>query len=76
MCDIMVIIQRTLRLGIRGKRVFTEKGKQRLWIFPGYYEVDERLPEKTLLQRKLKKHLLEGEKFGIAKGHIHGKIYR
>ena len=46
------------------------------WIFPGYDEVDERLPEKTLLQRKLKKHLLEGEKFGIAKGHIHGKIYR
>lgn len=40
------------------------------WIFPGYSEIDDKLPEKTLLQRRLKKHLLEGNKFGIAKGHI------
>ena len=40
------------------------------WIFPGYDAVDDRLPEKTLLQRKLKKYLLEGNKFGIAKGHL------
>lgn len=40
------------------------------WIFPGYDTVDEKLPEKTLLQRELKKYLLSGKKFGIAKGHM------
>ena len=40
------------------------------WIYPGYDIVDEKLPEKTILQRKLKKFLLGGKKFGIAKGHI------
>lgn len=40
------------------------------WIYPGYDVVDDKLPEKTLLQRKLKKYLLEGKKFGIARGHI------
>lgn len=40
------------------------------WIYPGYDVADDRLPEKTLLQRELKKYLLEGKKFGIAKGHI------
>ncbi|MCM1257748.1 MAG: hypothetical protein NC307_07825 [Roseburia sp.] len=40
------------------------------WIYPGYEVVDDKLPEKTLLQRKLKKYLLEGKKFGIAKGHV------
>lgn len=40
------------------------------WIFPGCETIDENLPEKTLLQRELKKYLLEGNTFGIAKGHI------
>lgn len=40
------------------------------WIFPGYSEVNEDLPEKTTLHRKLKEHLLSGKKFGIAKGHL------
>ncbi len=40
------------------------------WIYPGYDVVDDKLPEKTLLQRELKKYLLEGKKFGIAKGHM------
>lgn len=40
------------------------------WIFPGYSEVSEKLPEKTTLHRKLKEHLLSGKKFGIAKGHL------
>lgn len=40
------------------------------WIFPGYEHIDETLPERTSLQRKLKAYLLEGNKFGIAKGHL------
>lgn len=40
------------------------------WIFPGYSEVNENLPEKTTLHRKLKEYLLSGKKFGIAKGHL------
>lgn len=40
------------------------------WIFPGYSKVDEELPEKTTLHRKLKEHLLSGKKFGIAKGRL------
>ena len=40
------------------------------WIFPGIEKVDERLPERTTLQRKMKKYLLDGKKFGIAKGHL------
>jgi hypothetical protein len=40
------------------------------WIFPGYSNVDDNLPEKTTLHRKLKEHLLSGKKFGIAKGHL------
>lgn len=40
------------------------------WIYPGYGMVDENLPERTSLQRGLKKFLLDGNKFGIAKGHI------
>lgn len=40
------------------------------WIFPGYEKVDEFLPERTTLQRNLKKYLLSGKKFGIAKGHL------
>ena len=40
------------------------------WIFPGYTEINENLPEKTTLHRKLKEYLLSGKKFGIAKGHL------
>ena len=40
------------------------------WIFPGYSEIDQNLPEKTTLHRKLKEHLLSGKKFGIATGHL------
>lgn len=40
------------------------------WIFPGYETVDDNLPENTTLQRKLKKYLLSGNRFGIAKGCI------
>ena len=40
------------------------------WIFPGYDTIDDKLPEKTLLQRELKKYLLAGNKFGIARGII------
>ncbi|MBP5554007.1 MAG: DUF5596 domain-containing protein [Lachnospiraceae bacterium] len=40
------------------------------WIFPGYSDINEELPERTTLQRKLKEYLLAGKKFGIAKGHL------
>lgn len=40
------------------------------WIFPGAEQADESLPEETSLQRNLKKYLLDGRKFGIAKGHL------
>lgn len=40
------------------------------WIYPGHGEIDEELPERTSLQRELKKYLLAGNKFGVAKGHI------
>lgn len=40
------------------------------WIFPGIQTIDEQLPEKTMLQRKLKQYLLSGKKFGIAKGRL------
>lgn len=40
------------------------------WIFPGFDNVVELLPERTTLQRNMKKHLLDGKKFGIAKGHL------
>lgn len=40
------------------------------WIFPGYENVNESLPERTTLQRRMKKHLLDGKQFGIAKGHL------
>ena len=40
------------------------------WIFPGYSQIDENLPEKTTLHRNLKAHLLSGKKFGIAKAHL------
>ena len=40
------------------------------WIFPGCAKVDVSLPERTTLQRHIKKYLLDGKKFGIAKGHL------
>lgn len=40
------------------------------WIFPGIENIDESLPERTTLQRKMKKYLLDGKKFGVAKGHL------
>ena len=40
------------------------------WIFPGAENIDELLPEGTTLQREMKKYLLDGKKFGIAKGHL------
>lgn len=40
------------------------------WIYPGYHSIDENLPENTSLQRNLKRYLLAGNKFGVAKGHI------
>lgn len=40
------------------------------WIFPGCENVNESLPERTTLQRRMKKHLLDGKRFGIAKGHL------
>lgn len=42
----------------------------RNWIFPGAGSVDTDLPEDTTLQRSLKKYLLAGNKFGVAKGHL------
>lgn len=40
------------------------------WIFPGCENVNESLPERTTLQHRMKKHLLDGKRFGIAKGHL------
>lgn len=38
------------------------------WVFPGFSEVSEQLPEKTSLQKNMKKYLLEGKKIGWSKG--------
>lgn len=40
------------------------------WIYPGAENAGEALPERTELQRKLKEYLLQGKKFGVAKGHL------
>ncbi len=40
------------------------------WIYPGIETIDESLPERTTLQRNLKKYLLAGKKFGVARGHL------
>lgn len=40
------------------------------WIYPGFELINDSLPEGTTLQRRLKNYLLEGKKFGIAKGHL------
>ena len=47
-----------------------EHGWHMGWVFPGCSEINENLPEKTSLQRKLKEHLLAGKRFGNAKGHL------
>ena len=36
-------------------------------LYPGIENIDESLPERTTLQRKMKKYLLDGKKFGVAK---------
>lgn len=41
------------------------------WIYPGYKKINEDLPETTTLQRKLKRFLLDGNAFGVAKGHMY-----
>lgn len=40
------------------------------WVFPGHDSIDEHLPERTSLQRKMKEYLLKEEKVGVAKGHF------
>ena len=40
------------------------------WVFPGYTEASDDLPEDTSLQRRMKKYLLEGKKVGSAKGYL------
>lgn len=44
------------------------------WIYPGVESIDDDLPENTTLQRNIKKHLLAGNKFGIAKGHLKPEV--
>lgn len=39
------------------------------WVFPGHDSIDEQIPERTSLQRKMKEYLLKEEKAGVAKGH-------
>ena len=46
------------------------------WVYPGYQAIDNKLPEKTTLQKRLKQYLLEGNKFGVAKGHINWNYVR
>lgn len=38
------------------------------WVFPGYNEISENLPENTGLQVNMKRYLLEGRKIGWSKG--------
>lgn len=45
------------------------------WIYPGVESIDDNLPEKTTLQRNIKKYLLAGNKFGVAKGHLKNEIF-
>ncbi len=40
------------------------------WVYPGCKTVDETLPEGTSLQRRMKAHLLQGKKVGVARGHL------
>ena len=38
------------------------------WVFPGFNEISDKLPENTSLQRDMKRYLLEGKKIGWTKG--------
>ena len=38
------------------------------WVFPGFNEISDKLPENTSLQRNMKRYLLEGKKIGWTKG--------
>ena len=40
------------------------------WVYPGFKSVSDDLPEKTRLQKNMKKFLLSGNKVGWAKGFI------
>ncbi len=44
------------------------------WVFPGFKQVTEQLPENTSLQRGMKRHLLEGKKIGWAIGYMNGGL--
>ena len=39
-------------------------------IWGGYEIINNELPENTTLQKELKRYLLDGNKFGLAKGCI------
>ena len=45
------------------------------YVFPGHNEVSESLPEETSLQRRMKKHLLDGKKVGAATGYLKKTYY-
>ncbi|MDE7299037.1 MAG: acyltransferase domain-containing protein [Lachnospiraceae bacterium] len=45
------------------------------WVFPGFDHVSEQLPERTSLQRNLKKYLLSGGKTGWSKGVLRREIF-
>ena len=38
------------------------------WVFPGFHDISENLPENTSLQASMKRYLLEGKKIGWSKG--------
>lgn len=38
------------------------------WVFPGYTEISEQLPDSTSLQKSMKDYLMQGKKVGWAKG--------
>lgn len=40
------------------------------WVFPGYQNISEELPEHTSLQKKMKAHLLRGGKVGWSRGRL------
>lgn len=40
------------------------------WVFPGYHSVSEDLPEKTSLQKKMKRYLLQDGKIGWTMGYL------
>ncbi len=40
------------------------------WVFSGYTEASDDLPEVTSLQKRMKRYLLEGKKVGSAKGYL------